>query len=220
MRIVFVRHGEPNYELDCLTENGKIHAAKAAERLKEEGIEEIWTSPYGRALQTAEVSSRVLGLPVKTLDFMHELNWGSIDGKPIFENGHPWLISDDMARRGMDLNDPKWRENEYFKNNRVVENVDMIAKRIDDWLSGYGYIRNGQYYNHTSDDSKHRTVAVFAHGGSTCAALAHILNMTFPCSCAMLHFEFTGITIVRLDRTAGPATLPILELCNDGRHIR
>ena len=41
MRIVFVRHGEPNYELDCLTENGKIHAAKAAERLKEEGIEEM-----------------------------------------------------------------------------------------------------------------------------------------------------------------------------------
>ena len=24
MRIIFVRHGEPNYELDCLTETGRV----------------------------------------------------------------------------------------------------------------------------------------------------------------------------------------------------
>ena len=53
MRIVFVRHGEPDYARDCLTENGKIQAALAAERLREEGIEEIYSSPLGRAAETA-----------------------------------------------------------------------------------------------------------------------------------------------------------------------
>ena len=33
MRIVFVRHGHPNYENDCLTPLGKQHAEAAAERL-------------------------------------------------------------------------------------------------------------------------------------------------------------------------------------------
>ena len=37
MRIVFVRHGEPDYEHDCLTETGVRQAEQAAERLKEEG---------------------------------------------------------------------------------------------------------------------------------------------------------------------------------------
>ena len=31
MRIVFVRHGEPDYEHDCLTETGRLQAQAAAE---------------------------------------------------------------------------------------------------------------------------------------------------------------------------------------------
>ena len=73
MRVLFIRHGEPNYELDCITEKGQIQAQACAERLKEEGIEEIYASPLGRAQQTAEATSKVLGLPIKTLDFMREI---------------------------------------------------------------------------------------------------------------------------------------------------
>ena len=41
MRIVFVRHGEPDYERDCLTEKGKLQAKAAAKRLVRENIQEI-----------------------------------------------------------------------------------------------------------------------------------------------------------------------------------
>ena len=97
MRIVFVRHGEPDYERDCLTETGIRQAEQVAERLKEEGISEIWASPLGRAAQTAEISSKVLGLPVKTVDSMREISWGSTDGNPLPSNGHPWDLADLMA---------------------------------------------------------------------------------------------------------------------------
>ena len=33
MRIIFVRHGEPDYARDCLTDAGRRQAAAAAERL-------------------------------------------------------------------------------------------------------------------------------------------------------------------------------------------
>lgn len=49
MRIVLVRHGDPNYEKDCLTELGHKQAAVAAQRLLKEGIDEIYSSPLGRA---------------------------------------------------------------------------------------------------------------------------------------------------------------------------
>ena len=73
MRIVFVRHGEPDYARDCLTELGRIQAKKAAQRLLGEGIGEIYASPLGRARETAQAAAEVLGLPVKTLDFMEEV---------------------------------------------------------------------------------------------------------------------------------------------------
>ena len=41
MRIIFVRHGEPDYANDCLTEQGRLQAQEAAKRLLEEGIEEM-----------------------------------------------------------------------------------------------------------------------------------------------------------------------------------
>ena len=44
MRLIFVRHGDPNYEKDCLTAKGKEQAIKTAERLQEEKIKAIINS--------------------------------------------------------------------------------------------------------------------------------------------------------------------------------
>ena len=96
MRIVFVRHGEPDYEHDCLTETGKAQAAEAAKRLRGLGITEIYASPMGRAQQTAASTAEMLGLPIRTLDYMHEILWG---GPDIPDHGHPWGLSDRMVKR-------------------------------------------------------------------------------------------------------------------------
>ena len=76
MRIIFVRHGEPDYARDRLTEVGRAQAAAAAERLAGEGISEIYASPCGRASETASYAAKRLGLPVTILDYMHEISWG------------------------------------------------------------------------------------------------------------------------------------------------
>jgi len=47
MKIVFVRHGHPDYHNDCLTELGHLQAEAAAQRLEQEGIEEIYSSTRG-----------------------------------------------------------------------------------------------------------------------------------------------------------------------------
>jgi len=58
MRILFVRHGNPNYELDALTELGHKQADACAERLSHEGIERIFSSTCGRALETAAYTAK------------------------------------------------------------------------------------------------------------------------------------------------------------------
>ena len=220
MRIIFIRHGEPDYEHDCLTGPGRIQAQAAAERLREEGIEEIFSSPLGRAAETAAATAEALGLPVKTLDFMRELHWGSVDGTPVPANGHPWDLADRLAAEGWDLTNPAWREHPYFSNNLVTAEADRVAEKTDEWLRTLGYERSGAYYRCIRPDNVQKTVALFSHGGSSAAAMGHILNLTFPYACGLFHLEFTGITVIRLDRNPGVQALPCLELANDGRHIR
>ena len=65
MRIILVRHGHPNYADDCLTPLGRKHAAAAAQRLRDEGIQKIFSSTCGRAMETARHTADLLGLSVE-----------------------------------------------------------------------------------------------------------------------------------------------------------
>lgn len=219
MRILFIRHGEPDYAKDDLTDTGVRQAELLAQRLKNEGIEEIWSSPLGRAKRTALISSEVLGLPVKTLECMREIKWGSVNGEEIFANGHPWDIADEMVRQGMDLTDRNWQTNQFYINNSAVDAVKTVESGTDEWLRTFGYNRQRMYYDHVAEEERHKTIALFCHGGSSSAAIAHIMNLPFPYVCAMLHMEFTAITIVRMDRKTGVSSLSCLELANDAGHL-
>ncbi|WP_026492771.1 histidine phosphatase family protein [Butyrivibrio sp. XPD2002] len=79
MRLIFVRHGEPDYANDCLTENGKKQAINVAMRLKDEDISAIFSSPMGRARETASYTAKSHNLEIQNLDFMHEIDWGNKD---------------------------------------------------------------------------------------------------------------------------------------------
>ena len=166
MRIMFIRHGEPNYELDCLTPKGKLQAQAAAKRLMPEGIEEVWSSTMGRAKETAAAFSDLSGLPVKTLDFMRELEWGSADGSPLFEGGHPWFCANEMARLDLPLNDPDWKNGPYFKNNIVTKIISTIEDGIDKWLLDLGLERIANGYGAVVGEEQDKTVALLSHEGS------------------------------------------------------
>lgn len=221
MRIIFVRHGEPNYEKDCLTPLGRLQAQAAAQRLKNEGIETVYSSPFGRARETAQETARILGVgDVQILDFMHEIYWGSLDGTPLFANGHPWDIADEMARTGWDLARTDWKNHPLFQNNRATLEAERVAREIDQWMLTLGYSRQGAYFRCDQTHDRSRSVALFSHGGSSAAAIAHLLHLPFPYVCAIFHLDFTGITVLRFDWEEGRVSLPRLELNNDAAHIR
>ena len=54
MKLMIIRHGDPDYELDSLTEKGRREAGLLAKRLVNEQIDHYYLSPLGRALATAE----------------------------------------------------------------------------------------------------------------------------------------------------------------------
>ena len=218
MRIIFVRHGHPDYAHDCLTQLGRQHAAAAALRLQDEGIEAIYSSTHGRAMETASHLADALHLPVTGCEFMREINWGSVDGEPLFADGHPWDTADRMVAQGESLVDFDWQNRETFRRNRVVQCVEKVAAGTDAWLATLGYTREGLYYR-AGKDTK-RTIAAFGHGGASTAILAHLFNLPFPFVTSTMGPDYTGITIVELPDAEGALVKPRLEMLNDARHIR
>ena len=218
MRIIFVRHGHPDYAHDCLTELGRKHAAAAALRLHDEGIEAIYSSTHGRAMETASHLAEALHLPVTGCEFMREINWGSVDGEPLFADGHPWDTADRMVAQGESLMNPDWQNSETFRRNRVVQCVEKVAAGTEAWLETLGYTREGLYYR-AGKDTK-RTIAAFGHGGASTAILAHLFNLPFPFVTSTMGPDYTGITIVELPDVEGALVKPRLEMLNDARHIR
>lgn len=217
MRIFFVRHGHPDYKLDCLTELGHLQAEAAAQRLKDVKFDQICSSTRNRAYETALHIAKPHGLEVVQWDFIREISWGSIDDEPIFEKGHPWFTSWDMISKGQNIHSPTWAQEEPFCRNKVVGYVNAVQEGIDKWLADFGYIREGLYYR-VQNGSK-ETVAMVSHAGSSSAALARLFNLPFPSLCASMGPDFTGITIVELNGEPGSLIAPKLRLFNDARHI-
>ena len=73
MLLYIVRHGEPDYEKDCLTENGRLQAEAVGKRIAASGIDVIYSSPMGRARETAAPACRLLGLPCNIEEWTHEV---------------------------------------------------------------------------------------------------------------------------------------------------
>ena len=220
MRLLLVRHGDPDYEKDCLTDLGVKQAEIVAKRLLEEGIEEIYSSPLGRARQTAEPFARLSGIKeVHILDFMREIRYGREDA--LYQSGNPWNVSLELMSKGVNLQDQNWREFPEFVDNTATVDIDNVRKGTDEWLKSLGYEREGLYYRCKTEDDRKRTIALFSHGGSSTAFLSRVLNIPFPHLCMVLgRLRHTSITVLRFDRHPGSLSMPVLEVAAEARHLR
>ena len=72
MRILFIRHGDPDYVNDTLTEKGHREAALLAEHIQSLHPGTCYVSPLGRARKTAEYSLKRLGCTAQTLEWLRE----------------------------------------------------------------------------------------------------------------------------------------------------
>lgn len=89
MRLIFLRHGEPEWHGDDglgrtdppLTELGRAQAVAASGHLADEGITDIWVSPAARSQQTAIPVAERLGIDPVTKDWALEVQIPVIGGK-------------------------------------------------------------------------------------------------------------------------------------------
>ena len=219
MKIILVRHGQPDYKKDChcLTELGHLQAEAAAERLKNSGIQKIYSSPLGRAYETALHTAAKFSLEVEKTDFMREISWASEDGSEILKNGNPWHIVPLFASENRPLNDKEW-ESAVPNSLAVTYAKGLIYDEADKWMESLGYTREGLYYR--VGEKKYDTVAMFSHGGSSTMLLSRIFNLPFIYLCSSVQPDFTAITVIDLSDEKGTLVAPRFEIVNDTSHTK
>ncbi len=92
LRLILVRHGETEWtdlgllhgRLDSpLSPAGRRHAGQAADSLAGQRFDAAYSSPRGRALETAAILCRPLGLTPWPLDGLAEADYGWMEGRSL-----------------------------------------------------------------------------------------------------------------------------------------
>jgi len=72
MRFLIIRHAEPYYPTDSLTEKGVREAELLSHRLVNEHIDFAYVSPLGRAKMTAAPTLKKIGKTATELEWLKE----------------------------------------------------------------------------------------------------------------------------------------------------
>ena len=72
MKILIIRHGDPDYSIDSLTEKGWREAKLLAGRLCRLSVDDFYVSPLGRARDTASLTLKRLDREATQLDWLQE----------------------------------------------------------------------------------------------------------------------------------------------------
>lgn len=177
MRILIIRHGDPDYPNDSLTPKGQREAELVADRLAREEIHHFFVSPLGRARATAAPTLRRFGQEAEVCTWLQEFpplivkpdqpleqtitwDWLPADWTVVPEFYHPEL----------------WMETEVMRAGRVKEAYAEVAAGLDEILSRFGYLREGNFYR--VEKPCRKTIALFCHFGLECVLLSHLFHVS------------------------------------------
>lgn len=208
MRLLLIRHAESqgNFELRLqgrrefpLTEKGILQAQALASRLASDPLAAIYSSPIGRAVQTAEIIGAKSGLAVVVEPGFQEYDFGeAVSGATWNEirERHPDIVA---AFRKDDPNFPRYpgEEGRAAFQHRVRSAYKAVAAR------------------HKGDES----VAVITHAGPITVLLLDALSRPYARPIPFV-LHNASITSIEVNNGAAPH-LPLLIVAgiNDGCHL-
>lgn len=176
MKILFVRHAEPWYAIDSLTEKGHREAELLSRRLSKMDVKAFYTSPLGRARETARYTLEKAGREAEILPWLAEFRGKSIDP----ENGLPripwdykpsvWMNREQL--RSMD----DWFKDPLFQGGNVDAIWEETKQGLDALLEKHGYVRDGRIYR--AENNRPETIVLFCHFGIMMACLSHLIGIS------------------------------------------
>lgn len=177
MRILIIRHGDPDYEHDSLTPKGWKEAEYLSDRISKMDIAAFYVSPLGRAKDTASLTLKKMNRTATECPWLREFaptiqRPDVTDKRMISWDWLPqdWTKEEEFYRRDL------WYTQENMKEGKVKEEYDWVTSSFDQLLARHGYVRHGENYH--VEKANNDTIAFFCHFGLECVLLSHLMNVS------------------------------------------
>lgn len=165
MEILIVRHGDPDYSIDSLTEKGWREAELLSNKLEKMDIKEFYCSPLGRAKDTASLTLKKMNREAKIVAWLEEIDDDCRDFLPSYwTNVEEYYSKDD------------WYKSDLMRTTDAKKVCDFVAVELDKLLAEYGYVHEGNLFRVVREN--HDRIVLFCHYGISGAILSHLTGIS------------------------------------------
>jgi broad specificity phosphatase PhoE len=202
MKLLLIRHGEMAGDAfvcpaspvtGCLSPTGIAQARAAQRALRDVQIDLAFSSPYGRALQTAEIVLADRNVPLSIFEFLKE--WmpnPALDSLSDAEREHLHRLANEGYA------EETWKtdlgEGCYGMFDRICPPFLVELDRLGVHHRMGGYV--------IEDGAQNLSLAIFAHGGTLNTLLSFLLGVP-PFPLGRFSFALTGAAIVEMGERRG-----------------
>lgn len=177
MKLIIVRHADPDYTIDSLTPKGWKEAEFLSQRLSKLDVKDFYVSPMGRAKATASCTLEKIGRTAQEKPWLREFS--ALVCKPNKEGmsdiAWDWLPQDWAVREEFFHYDT-WMENDQLGAGNIREEYQWVTNGLDEVLAEHGYVRDGHLYR--TEQGNNDTLVFFCHLGVGCVLLSHLLSIS------------------------------------------
>ena len=219
MLLYIVRHGDPDYENDTLTERGRMQARAVAKRLFDSKIDTVYSSPMGRARETAAPLCELLGTDCKIEDWCYEIAKAV---KTPFPDGKLKSITSLQKtyyreNGNMDLPYERAFECQGISQSGMKAEMPRIEKEGYAFLERLGYrYENGVFKILRPNDER---VALFGHATFSRAWFSVLFHFPLHLMWASTDMTHTGVTVLHFKNYENGFTVPICLCYSDMSHL-
>lgn len=222
MRLLIIRHADPEYVSDSLTPEGVKEADALSRRLasgKEGTITHLYTSPKGRARATAAPTEKLLGKVAAVEDWTRELSyWPRLAGSA--RPGEGGLAMWDLAASEVRKVDGLTVHSQWGQLPAIAEArgpYETLGAQSDAFLARHGYVRQGHQYRIVK--ANRDVVAVFCHGGFGLTWIAHLLNIPLSMVWTSFYLPPSSMTTILFDERTPDFASPRAIAVGDLGHL-
>ena len=177
LRILLIRHAEPDYSVDSLTPKGWKEAELLSRRLVNYDIRDFYVSPLGRARDTAACTLEKLGRTAETLPWLMEFRGSYDDPDTGVRRSVPWDVLPRVWTEFPGVYDIRtWCDAPVFARGDLREVWKETTDGVDALLGRYGYVRSGPVWRCAENGSF--TIALFCHFGISMAVLGYLAGIS------------------------------------------
>ena len=176
MELIIVRHAEPNYEIDSLTEKGWKEAELLSDKLSKIDIAEMYCSPQGRAKDTAAATLKKMNREVEIKEWLREFK-GRVKYDFLDEPIRCWdMLPSYWTQQEAYYSKKEWNTTDLMQTENVTSEYEWVTSELDAFLAEHGYVHENGYFRVTK--ANHDKIVFFCHYGVSGVLLAHLLG--FP----------------------------------------